>query len=1078
MVSESAGKTYARKLRSRQGDWNGVALPLGPFEGPEWNNCTKIEYTLEQAKARRGRTGRKSPLKKRKKKSCPKGSSAVSTLNSREIQKYHQALEERIKEASGDTSKASFPQPYRLQRGPSTETQGTIGIRDSKSISSLVAKISAYGIEEADKDAEGWRNFNLSSGESSVGDLTEQSSSVKESIDEENTFAVNHDDTESTASDITDITLSDLEINPYGFKYSYSLGNELEVRHSWVDKEESLLTGNADMTTSSDSQQESSVSSFDIKGKGKMTCSSDAVSEAESSSTHCNKSIHEIEESDKLGQDTSCIRKVCSLCGQSNKFSLIFCDNCGKAFLNESPIASKEAGQSSKGKATEELCETKETRESEISDAQVNQLTSLISKMENSAARSGLLQDDEALPFKGQCTSEMKGVKFARREGDQSKEASLKTCGSSVTGWRWKSSAFKSSSRCAMFSNSKSPVTKLSGKGRKASKCSVKESEEEGGVDSSRSSKPHSTSLPSGKEKVKPFARVKEESLAVNRPNSAPLCRPSTFLMVPEDNALEMHSRYSSGKDGVQQDSGNRSRNKNGEFLTIRPVQLCLSSSALVVGKSEKKSRKGKSKVHHTEKKHIRSATSLEREDSVSQVIRATVDVRTPGPRPAIFKNCPNPNSIRAEQSHLRMHRSLSDPDLKALPGSEAWFERTKEAFVDSSRSNFNESGGTLPRNRWLTLPEEIFLNIFSHLEQTDLSRCGRSCTLFKRITSDETLWRSIDLSGKKLSHASLGDIGSKRPRQLKLAQARGLSTKGIRRLAENCGSSLKCINLSGVDGLEDSNLTPLVRSCHELNFIDISWSKVTDTGIQALVRHCPKITGLVLKGCHLITDNALSNIAKTYKTKLVHLDLFGCYNITSSKAEWLGLLCPNIQTLSLAQCARISDGCIGRLAESLKKLEIIDLKGIKQVRDSCVRKIGKYCINLKVLCLSHCSLLTDSGVAELGRYSESLVRLDLGGCINVSDSSIGLLARRLPNLQYLDISSTNITSLSIDLLAEHCLNLNTVNASYCCEITEASLKNMVRRCIRLKELYLYGCARLRNMSELLAYRGQTLILS
>ena len=94
---------------------------------------------------------------------------------------------------------------------------------------------------------------------------------------------------------VSDLSLSELEINPYGFKFSFSLGNELDY-HVEEKKETKICE-----------QQ-------NIKGKNKLAMP---------------------EQSSSTSQTINEGMKTCSGCKEKNKASLVFCDNCGKAFLGE-----------------------------------------------------------------------------------------------------------------------------------------------------------------------------------------------------------------------------------------------------------------------------------------------------------------------------------------------------------------------------------------------------------------------------------------------------------------------------------------------------------------------------------------------------------------------------------------------------------------------------------------------------------------------------------------------------------------------------------------------------------------------
>ena len=120
-------------------------------------------------------------------------------------------------------------------------------------------------------------------------------------------------------------------------------------------------------------------------------------------------------------------------------------------------------------------------------------------------------------------------------------------------GWRWQSSSFKPSKPSNLL------ITKQVSKPKERPQ-SATHSEQ----NPSRSGKPRSA----------------------NRPQSAPLQRPSSFLMVSEKNVLDMSSKYAA----VERQP------KQGNFLTIRPIGLFLNAqkpqSPIVYNKKKKETKK------------------------------------------------------------------------------------------------------------------------------------------------------------------------------------------------------------------------------------------------------------------------------------------------------------------------------------------------------------------------------------------------------------------------------------------------------------------------------------------------------
>ena len=105
---------------------------------------------------------------------------------------------------------------------------------------------------------------------------------------------------------------------------------------------------------------------------------------------------------------------------------------------------------------------------------------------------------------------------------------------------------------------------------------------------------------------------------------------------------------------------------------------------------------------------------------------------------------------------------------------------------------------------------------------------------------------------------------------------------------------------------------------------------------------------------------------------------------------------------------------------------------------------------------------------SESGKRFSELRTLDLKGdhwgCRNITDASLREVARRCSNLQKLDLEfCLNITDGSVSEVARECSNLQSLNLRLCRNITDASIFEVARRCSNLQSLDLFCC---RNITD------------
>eukprot|EP01032_Pedospumella_encystans_P010932 gene10932-12755_t len=170
----------------------------------------------------------------------------------------------------------------------------------------------------------------------------------------------------------------------------------------------------------------------------------------------------------------------------------------------------------------------------------------------------------------------------------------------------------------------------------------------------------------------------------------------------------------------------------------------------------------------------------------------------------------------------------------------------------------------------------------------------------------------------------------------------------------------------------------PDVTTLH-LNY---HYNSVTDVDIDVLTRKCQSLTSLTLCGFVGITDDVLWSIANNL---------------------------PELQTISVDHCSRVTDVGVIALSHSLTSLYSINLQNLS-ITNAAVQAFGTRCRALKFLNVNDCRLLTDDAFQTL----------------NVTC------------LTYLDISRTRVTGS----FAAHVLSANSalhVLSCFACEHLDAT---------------------------------------
>ena len=189
---------------------------------------------------------------------------------------------------------------------------------------------------------------------------------------------------------------------------------------------------------------------------------------------------------------------------------------------------------------------------------------------------------------------------------------------------------------------------------------------------------------------------------------------------------------------------------------------------------------------------------------------------------------------------------------------------------------------------------------------------------------------------------------------------------------------------------------------------IDGKWSNMTDADLEYIVaQECPNLTSLDLTkdasawpANSNITNAGLIALARGCP-KLVSLNLRGCHHITRRGMIALAQGCPQLSSLNLQNCRGITDAAVIALSQECPELSSLNFTWCKQITDAAVIALSKGCPRLSFLDLTFCEELTDESVIALAQGCPELATLNLYGCHHVTYAAVTALAgcRKLKKL-------------------------------------------------------------------------------
>ncbi|KAL0278974.1 UNVERIFIED_CONTAM: hypothetical protein PYX00_000632 [Menopon gallinae] len=235
----------------------------------------------------------------------------------------------------------------------------------------------------------------------------------------------------------------------------------------------------------------------------------------------------------------------------------------------------------------------------------------------------------------------------------------------------------------------------------------------------------------------------------------------------------------------------------------------------------------------------------------------------------------------------------------------------------------------------------------------------------------------------------------------------------------------------------------------------------VTDCGLShAFVNTLPSLTELDLSLCKQVTDTSLGKIAQ-YLKNLEVLELGGCCNVTNTGLNPdFGNGNVALEYLGLQDCQRLSDEALRHVAIGLTGLKSINLSFCVSITDVGLKYLAKMS-SLRELNLRACDNITDIGMAFLAERGSRITSLDVSFCDKIGDHALLHVSQGLFNLKSLSLNACNISDDGIVKIANTLQDLETLNIGQCSKITDKALHTIADSLKQLKCIDLYGCTKI-----------------
>ncbi|KAK3599372.1 hypothetical protein CHS0354_036378 [Potamilus streckersoni] len=239
-------------------------------------------------------------------------------------------------------------------------------------------------------------------------------------------------------------------------------------------------------------------------------------------------------------------------------------------------------------------------------------------------------------------------------------------------------------------------------------------------------------------------------------------------------------------------------------------------------------------------------------------------------------------------------------------------------------------------------LSREHWMRVFKFLTQVDLAKCLCVCKTWNRWCIHPGLWKTLDLSKRRIVEVHLMGIVRRQPLtlnlssvvmtqkqldwlvtripQLKHLDVSKCSWATISALCSSTCPLLHSLNMNWASSLKDQFFEDLVTlpvdrrpalknisRLSQLTKLGVAGTEITDISLRLMTEYLPKLQEVDVSYCIRVTDEGINILTKsTLHSNLIALDLSGCRQLTGNSLHMIKR-CTKLEKLSIKGCSKIT---------------------------------------------------------------------------------------------------------------------------------------------------------------------------
>ncbi|KAI7988299.1 EIN3-binding F-box protein 1 [Camellia lanceoleosa] len=332
---------------------------------------------------------------------------------------------------------------------------------------------------------------------------------------------------------------------------------------------------------------------------------------------------------------------------------------------------------------------------------------------------------------------------------------------------------------------------------------------------------------------------------------------------------------------------------------------------------------------------------------------------------------------------------SLTDFSLAVI----GHYGKALTSLILSGLQNVSERGFWVMGNAQ-GLERLASLTITSCRGTTDVSleAIGKGCHNLKQMCLRKCCF--VSDSGLVAFAKAAGSLES-----LQLEECNRITQSGILGALSNGGSKLKSLALVKCMGIKDLSVeTPSLSPCESLRCLCIrNCPGFGSASLATVGKLCPQLHNVDLSGLCGITDAGLLPLVESCEAGLIKMNLSGCSNLTDEVVSAIARLHGGtLEVLNLDGCSKVTDATLVAISDHCLVLNDLDLSKCS-ITDSGIAALSRgEQLNLQILSLSSCSKVSNKSTSSLRKLGKTLVGLNLQHCNSINNSMVELLMESL----------------------------------------------------------------------------------